>query len=99
MEDSTNEKLHLSLHLMVIVVFIWSSIKPAEIWTWLAEVSPGVVVVGIASITYQKFRMTSLSYAIIAFLSILTFIGGHYTYEEVPLFNWLKEEFALERNH
>lgn len=33
------------------------------------------------------------------FLSILTFIGGHYTYSEVPLFNWIKEEFHLQRNN
>ncbi|HEX5636335.1 MAG TPA: DUF2238 domain-containing protein, partial [Gammaproteobacteria bacterium] len=26
-------------------------------------------------------------------------IGGHYTYAEVPLFDWLKELFNLERNN
>ncbi len=27
------------------------------------------------------------------------FIGGHYTYAEVPLFNWLREVFDLSRNY
>lgn len=36
---------------------------------------------------------------IIAILSILTFIGGHYTYDDIPLFNWIKDTFDLSRNH
>jgi putative membrane protein len=27
------------------------------------------------------------------------FIGGHYTYAEVPLFNWIKEAFHQTRNN
>ena len=26
-------------------------------------------------------------------------VGGHYTYAEVPLFNWLRDTFGLSRNH
>lgn len=92
-------KVNFSLLIVVIIVFLWSVIKPAEFLTWVAEVSPAVVVMIIAIATYNKFRLTSLSYFIIAILSILTFIGGHYTYEEVPLFNWIKDEFHLSRNH
>ncbi|MDX1805790.1 MAG: DUF2238 domain-containing protein [Paenisporosarcina sp.] len=92
-------KLHISLLVVVIFVFIWSFIKPAVFWTWAAEAGPSVVALIIIILTYKKFRLTSLSYWIIALLSILTFIGGHYTYAEVPLFNWIKEEFNLQRNH
>jgi len=92
-------KVNLFLLIVVTIVFIWSVFKPAEFLTWVAEVSPAVVVLIIVIATYNKFRLTSLSYFIIAILSVLTFIGGHYTYEEVPLFNWLKDEFHLNRNH
>lgn len=92
-------KLHFSLLVVVIVVFIWSVIKPAVFLTWVAEAGPSVVALIIIICTYKKFRLTSLSYWIIAILSILTFIGGHYTYTEVPLFNWIKDEFNLQRNH
>lgn len=92
-------KLHISLLVVVIMVMIWSVIKPAVFWTWAAEAGPSVVALIIIILTYKKFRLTSLSYWIIALLSILTFIGGHYTYAEVPLFNWIKEEFNLQRNH
>jgi putative membrane protein len=92
-------KVHFSLLIVVIIVFIWSVIKPAVFLTWVAEASPTVVALIIVILTYKKFRLTSLSYWIIALLSILTFIGGHYTYAEVPLFNWIKDEFDLNRNH
>lgn len=92
-------KIHLGLLFVVFIIFIWSVIKPASYLDWLAEVSPAVVILGIIIATYHKFRFTTLSYCIIALLSILTFIGGHYTYSEVPLFNWIKEEFHLNRNN
>lgn len=92
-------KLHISLLVVVIFVLIWSVIKPAVFWTWATEAGPSVVALIIFILTYKKFRLTSLSYWTIAILSILTFIGGHYTYAEVPLFNWIKEEFNLQRNH
>ncbi len=63
------------------------------------EVLPAIVTIIIVLALYNKFRLTTLSYFIIAILSITMFIGGHYTYSEVPLFNWLKESFDLNRNH
>lgn len=99
MHISKHSKIHLILLGIVIVVFIWSAIKPAAYLDWMAEVSPAVIILSIVITTYNKFRFTTLSYCIIALLSILTFIGGHYTYSEVPLFNWIKEEFNLHRNN
>ncbi|PUB09452.1 DUF2238 domain-containing protein [Paenisporosarcina sp. OV554] len=98
MEVNNGTKVNFSLFVIVIIFFIWSVYKPAEFLTWVAEVSPAVVVLIIVIATYKRFRFTTLSYFIIALLSILTFIGGHYTYEEVPLFNWIKDEFHLNRN-
>ncbi|MBU0903656.1 MAG: DUF2238 domain-containing protein [Firmicutes bacterium] len=92
-------KVHLSLLFLVIAVLIWSVIKPTEFLTWVAESSPAIVALVILIATYRKFRLTTLSYTIIAILSILTFIGGHYTYSEVPLFNWLQDTYDLKRNH
>lgn len=99
MDTNKHSKIHLALLLVVTIMFIWSIIKPASYLDWLAEVSHAVVILIIIMITYNKFRFTTLSYCIIALLSILTFIGGHYTYSEVPLFDWIKEEFDLNRNN
>jgi len=92
-------KIHVILLLIVVIIFVWSVIKPATYLDWFAEVSPAVVAIIIVVAIYNKFRFTTFSYVIIALLSILTFIGGHYTYAEVPLFNWIKEEFHLQRNN
>lgn len=99
METNKHSKLHFALLLIVLAVFIWSAIKPATYLDWLAEVSPAVIALIVVISIYKKFKFTSLSYIIIALLSILMFIGGHYTFSEVPLFNWIKEEFHLHRNH
>lgn len=98
MEKDKHRKIHVILLLIVLIIFVWSVIKPASYLDWAAEVSPAVVAIIIVIAIYNKFRFTTFSYFIIALLSILTFIGGHYTYSEVPLFNWIKEEFHLKRN-
>jgi len=98
LSKDNHRKIHAILLLIVLIIFVWSVIKPVSYLDWLAEVSPAVVAIIIVVTIYNKFRLTTLSYFIIALLSILTFIGGHYTYSEVPLFNWIKEEFHLKRN-
>jgi len=92
-------KIHLILLLIVVAVFIWSAIKPVGYRIWTLEVLPAVIGLLVVIAIYKKFQLTTLSYFIIAILSIFTFIGGHYTYSEVPLFNWIKDDFHFERNH
>ncbi|MDH4024630.1 MAG: DUF2238 domain-containing protein, partial [Desulfuromonadales bacterium] len=36
---------------------------------------------------------------LILFHCIILMVGGHYTYAEVPLFDWLRDWFDLERNN
>jgi len=91
--------VNLFLLLIVIAVIIWSLIKPAGYLIWTLESTPALIVLIIFIATYNKFRFTTLSYIIIAFLPMLMFIGGHYTYGEVPLFNWIKDHFHLHRNN
>ncbi|MDP7981235.1 DUF2238 domain-containing protein [Bacillus sp. WLY-B-L8] len=91
--------IHPFLLLVVTAVFIWSVINPARYSTWAAEAIPAVLSLIIIIATYNKFRLTTLSYMIIAILAIIMFVGGHYTYSKVPLFNWIKDIFDLNRNH
>ncbi|EZP77535.1 hypothetical protein H839_07869 [Parageobacillus genomosp. 1] len=99
MRNGGSRKIHLFLLLVVTAVFIWSAIKPASYLSWLLEVSPAVVGLIIIIATYNKFRFTTLSYVIIAILSIIMFVGGHYIYSKVPLFDWIKDTYDLKRNH
>ncbi len=94
----THTKFHLLLLLIVTIVLIWSLIKPLSYSSWAAESVPILIGLIVVIVTYRKFTFTTLSYTIMAILAILEFIGGHYTFEKVPLFNWIKEHFDLKRN-
>lgn len=99
MIKGNNTMIHLFLLLVVTAIFIWSVIKPDGYLSWAAEVFPALVGLIIVIATYNKFRLTTLSYIIIAILAIIMFVGGHYTYSRVPFFNWIKDVFDLNRNH
>lgn len=90
---------HIFLVTTVIAFFIWSFIKPAHYPIWILEVGPSVIIILAVLYFYNKVRLTSLSYSIIALLTIMTFIGGHFTYDDVPLFDWIQKNYELERNH
>ena len=80
-------------------VLIWSAINPKDYLTWLLETAPAMVAFVILMTTRQRFPLTDLAYGLILFLSLILMIGGHYTYAEVPLFEWLKYVLHLDRNN
>ncbi|WAK03731.1 DUF2238 domain-containing protein [Methylobacter sp. YRD-M1] len=80
-------------------VLVWSAINPKDYFTWLLETAPALIALIILIATRRRFPLTSLAYSLILIHSIILMIGAHYTYAEVPLFNWLKVTFELERNN
>lgn len=100
MSRKKRSPIHFFLLFIVMLVLIWALIKPEEGYrVLLMEVSPSVLVLIFLISRYNHFRLTTVSYVIIAVLVILTFIGGHYSYAKVPLFTWIKDYFDLQRNH
>ncbi len=81
------------------VVLIWSGVNPKEQFTWFLEVAPALIGAVVLLLTYHSFRLTSLLYVFILLHFMVLMVGGHYTYAEVPLFDSIKEIFALERNN
>jgi len=81
------------------LVFIWSGIHPKDQLTWFLEVFPALVGLIILAWTYRRFQLTPLLYFLILVHSIILMVGGHYTYAEVPLFDWLSELFNWSRNN
>ena len=55
---------------------------------------PVIVGVPLLVVTYRRFALTPLAYVLIWLHAIILLIGGHYTYAEVPLFNWLRDTLA-----
>lgn len=80
-------------------VLAWSAINPKDYLTWLLEVAPAIIGFIVLAATSQRFPLTRLAYALILIHSIILMVGGHYTYAEEPLFNWLKEALAWDRNN
>ncbi len=80
-------------------VLIWSGINPKDYPTWALETAPAMIGFIVLVATRQRFRLTGLTYNLILIHSIILMIGGHYTYAEVPLFDWLKEVYNFERNN
>ena len=81
------------------VVLIWSGVNPKDQFTWFLEVAPALLGALVLLLTYSSFRLTSLLYILILMHFMVLMVGGHYTYAEVPLFDSIKEIFALERNN
>ena len=79
-------------------VFIWSAINPKDLFTWFLEVFPAMIAFVVLAITYKKFRLTPLVYTLILIHCIILMIGGHYTYAQVPAFDFIKEILDQERN-
>jgi len=81
------------------LTLLWSAIKPHDYFTWLLEVFPAMVGFIVLWKTRTSFPLTSLVYTLILIHCIILMVGGHYTYAEVPVFDWLKEPLNLERNN
>ena len=81
------------------VVLVWSGIAPKDYPTWALEVSPAVIGLIVLAATYRGFPLTTLLYALILVHCIVLMVGSHYTYAEVPLFEYLKPVLGFERNN
>lgn len=88
--------LWLSVYFLVLV---WSGINPKDYFTWFLEVLPALIGLAVLGITYKRFRLTRLAYTLILIHSVILMVGGHYTYAEVPLFDWIRDYFSLARNN
>jgi putative membrane protein len=94
-----NRKLFLFWIASLLAVLIWSAINPHDYFTWFLEVLPALVGFAILACTYRRFTFTPLVYWLIWLQMIVLMVGGHYTYAEVPLFDWLKPVFGWTRNN
>jgi len=82
-----------------IPILIWSAALPKDPFTWFLEVLPVFIGLFILVLTYKKFPLTPLLYVLILIHMIILMVGGHYTYAEVPLFDWIREVFDHSRNN
>jgi putative membrane protein len=82
-----------------LAVLVWSGIGPKDFVTWCLEVAPAVLGGLVLWATRERFPLTSLVYALILFHCVVLMVGGHYTYAEVPIGEWLRELLDGSRNN
>lgn len=81
------------------LVLIWSAWDPHDYPTWWLEVLPALIALIVLFLTWRRFPLTTLAYWLILLHSVILMVGGHYTYAEVPLGDWLAEWSGGKRNN
>ena len=92
-------KKYYILILLFLAGLIWSGINPHDYFTWILEVFPGMIGFLVLLFTFKRFKFTYLTYCLVLAHCYILFIGGHYTYAEVPLFDWIKDVLHQTRNN
>ena len=82
-----------------LVVLVWSGIGPHDYPTWALEVAPAVIGALVLWYTRDSFPLTPLVYVLVLLHCIILIVGGHYTYAEVPIGDWVAELFDQGRNN
>lgn len=86
--------------LVVTFSLLYSAIDPvADRLTWFLETVPVMIAIPLLLLSHQRFPLTLVTVRVIAIFALILIVGGHFTYAENPLFNWIQDEFDLARNH
>jgi putative membrane protein len=92
-------KKYYILLVLFFVGLVGSAINPHDYFTWILEVFPAIIGLLVLALTFNRFRFTTLTYTLILVHCYILFIGGHYTYAQVPVFNWLRDVLHQSRNN
>lgn len=92
-------RAHVVLFVAYCIVLVWSVVQPHDYFTWMLEVFPAVIGMIVLITTRNRFTFTTFAYTFIVLHCCILFVGGHYTYALVPLFDWVKEVFHQSRNN
>ncbi len=82
-----------------VVILVWSGYAPADRFIWYLEALPAVIYAAVLLVLYPRVRLTMLVYCLIWLHAAVLLVGAHWTYAEVPLFDWLQDEYGLARNY
>ncbi|TYC62864.1 DUF2238 domain-containing protein [Marinobacter sp. BW6] len=85
--------------LVFLAVFVWSAVAPKDRATWVLEVLPAAIGFVLVAWCFFRYPLTPLVYFLILVHAIILMVGGHYTYAEVPLFDWFRDWFDWDRNN
>jgi len=87
----------LGIASVICLLTVWS--PPAGRTSWLLEVGPGLLGIGVLVIIYPRLPLSHWVYGGVFIHLCILIYGGVYTYAETPLGNWARDAFDLSRNH
>lgn len=90
MKIAPDDRAPAALLAGVCAVFVWSLAGCHDRFTWFLETVPAMIAIPALILLYPRFRFTDLVYALIAVHASILMVGGHYSYERMPVFNWIR---------
>lgn len=96
---AAERRLHLVALAVFAAVLAWSAWHPRDGFIWFLESAPALAGAVVLAALFPRARLTPLALALVLLHAIVLMVGGHYTYAEMPLFNWLRDAYGLARNH
>ncbi len=85
---------------VVLIAFAILGISPkADRFTWLLENLPVLIGLAVLTVTERYFTFSRLVYRVMCLHAIILIVGGHWTYAEVPVGDWVRDAFGMARNH
>jgi putative membrane protein len=92
-------KKYYFLLLLFFLCLIWSGINPRNYGHWIGEIAAPVVGLIILIATFKRFQYTIITYSVILISCYFMFIGAHYTFSRVPLFDLIRNFLGQDRNN
>ncbi len=91
--------LRVSLGVVLVSQVVLGISPKADRLTWALENAPVWIGLILLGFTWRRFPLSRLCLGLFVVHSIILAIGGHWTYANVPMGDWVKERFGLSRNH
>ncbi|WP_191971414.1 DUF2238 domain-containing protein [Streptomyces luteolifulvus] len=88
----------LALALLVIAGLAVSAWAPHDRTTWFLETVWVLAGLPVVVLAWRRFPLTDLLCWLLAAHALVLALGGHYTYAQVPLGDWVRDTFGLDRN-
>jgi putative membrane protein len=96
---SERGRWHAALLISFVAILVWSGYAPVDRFVWILEVLPAIIGAAVLIAIYPRTKLTMLVYCLIWLHALILMLGGHWTYAEMPVFNWLRDEYGLARNY
>jgi putative membrane protein len=84
---------------ILLAALVWSAIGAKSLGTWALEVVWIAIGAPLVLLNRRRFPLTRLVCWLLVGHTLVLCYGGHYTYAETPLGDWLREPLGWERNN